>query len=48
MDYPKDSLAGAKATRANSKAGVTPVLILCDNSGSMSGFVPICSLSLVR
>lgn len=37
MDYPKDSLAGAKATRANSKAGVTPVLILCDNSGSMSG-----------
>ena len=38
MDYPKDSLAGAKATRANSKAGVTPVLILCDNSGSMSGW----------
>lgn len=36
MDYPKDSLAGAKATRANSKAGVTPVLILCDNSGIQS------------
>lgn len=41
MDYPKDSLAGAKATRANSKAGVTPVLILCDNSGSMSGFTKL-------
>lgn len=39
MDYPKDSLAGAKATRANSKAGVTPVLILCDNSGSMQSYV---------
>lgn len=39
MDYPKDSLAGAKATRSNSKAGVTPVLILCDNSGSMQRYV---------
>lgn len=39
MDFPKDSLAGAKATRSNSKLGVTPVLILCDNSGSMQSYV---------
>lgn len=48
MDYPKDSLAGAKATRANSKAGVTPVLILCDNSGSMSGYVDTVNQCLVN
>lgn len=48
MDYPKDSLAGAKATRANSKAGVTPVLILCDNSGSMSGYVDTVNQCLVK
>lgn len=39
MGYPKDSLAGARATRLNPKAGVTPVLILCDNSGSMKRYV---------
>lgn len=39
MDYLKDSLAGAKATRSNTKSGVTPVLILCDNSGSMKNEV---------
>lgn len=51
MDYPKDSLAGAKATRANSKAGVTPVLILCDNSGSMSNYVDTvnqCLINLIK
>ena len=51
MGYPKDSLAGAKATRANSKAGVTPVLILCDNSGSMRRYVDTvnqCLIDLIR
>lgn len=51
MDYPKDSLAGAKATRANSKAGVAPVLILCDNSGSMKQYVDTvnqCLINLIR
>ena len=51
MDRPKDSLAGAKATRSNSKAGVTPVLILCDNSGSMKHYVSIvnqCIISLIN
>ena len=48
MDYPKDSLAGAKATRANSKAGVTPVLILCDNSGSMSSYVDTVNQCLIN
>lgn len=48
MDYPKDSLAGAKATRANSKAGVTPVLILCDNSGSMSSYVETVNQCLIN
>lgn len=51
MEYPKDSLAGAKATRANSKAGVTPVLILCDNSGSMRRYVDTvnqCLIDLVQ
>lgn len=51
MDRPKDSLAGAKATRSNSKAGVTPVLILCDNSGSMKPYVSIvnqCLVSLIN
>jgi len=37
--YPKDSLAGLKATKTNNKAGVTPVLVLCDNSGSMKNYV---------
>ena len=51
MERPKDSLAGAKATRSNSKAGVTPVLILCDNSGSMKHYVSIvnqCIISLIN
>jgi len=51
MDYPKDSLAGAKATRTNSKAGVTPVLILCDSSGSMKSYVDTvnqCLISLIK
>ena len=39
MSYPKDSLAGAKATPTNTKAGVMPVLVLCDNSGSMKDYV---------
>ena len=39
MNYPKDSLEGAKAKRSNPKAGISPVLILCDNSGSMSNYV---------
>lgn len=48
MTYPKDSLAGARATRANSKAGVTPVLILCDNSGSMYNNVSTVNQCLVN
>lgn len=51
MERPKDSLAGAKATRSNSKAGVTPVLILCDNSGSMKSYVSTvnqCIISLIN
>lgn len=48
MDYPKDSLAGAKATRANSKAGIMPVLILCDNSGSMRNYVNTVNQCLVN
>lgn len=47
MDYPKDSLAGATATRANAKPGVTPVLILCDNSGSMKGYVDTVNQCLI-
>lgn len=48
MNYPKDSLAGARATRANSKAGITPVLILCDNSGSMYNNVSTVNECLVN
>lgn len=48
MDYPKDSLSGARATRANSKAGITPVLILCDNSGSMYDNVSTVNQCLVN
>ena len=48
VNYPKDSLAGAKAIRANSKAGVTPVLILCDNSGSMSSYVDTVNQCLIN
>lgn len=51
MAHPKDSLAGATATRANSKPGVTPVLILCDNSGSMKKYVNTvnrCLISLIQ
>lgn len=51
MNYPKDSLARAKATRTNVKPGVTPVLILCDNSGSMQKYVDTvnkCLLDLIK
>ena len=43
----KDSLAGAKSIRSNAKTAITPVLILCDNSGSMKKYVDIVNQCLV-
>lgn len=51
MTQPKDSLARARATKTNFKPGVTPVLILCDNSGSMQDYVDTmnkCILDLIE
>lgn len=51
MTAPKDNLGRAKKTKTNIKPGVTPVLILCDNSGSMQYYVDTvnkCLLGLVE
>ena len=41
MGYPHDNLSNLKDNKLNNNLGVTPVLIACDNSGSMIEYVDV-------